>query len=234
MNKIGTLLENMTPKKAGYTILALLVGSLLLFSIFSSNSNGSIDSYPIEGSDQDYSKRARLVNSEDLFKQLGGDKRYDSLSEDLYVFATSAYAKYKTDKPEVIGFVLSGKSIKKDDTITFEGTYGAVKNKVKVGVSIKKNDRITTSIVDTKTKFTIDTSLPSNRKINKYISELPKSEETYIAEYVRSTDKISIFINERRPELLEKALADIESYIDDGSYESDRIEILFPPDTIGQ
>ncbi len=234
MDKVRVLLEDMTPKKVGYIILGLLVGSLLLFSIFSGNSNSSVDSYPIEGSDQDYSTRARLINSEELFKQLSGDQRYDAVSEDLYVFAKTGYSVYKDNTPDVIGFVLAGSSQKKGSTVSFTGNYGAIKNKITVTVTILGNDRITTSITDTKTKLNIDSKLPSNKKINKYISELPKTGENYVAEYARSSDSITIFLNERKPELLDKAIADIRTYIDDGSYDDDRVEVLFPPDSLGK
>lgn len=233
MDKFGTLLENMNPKKVGYTILGLLVGSLLIFTIIKGNSGSSVDSYPIEGSDQDYSTRVRLINSELLFKQLSGDRRYDSVSEDLYIFATSAYSKYKTDKPEVIGFVISGKSEKKDETVTFEGSYGAEKNKIKVTATILKNDRVKTSITDTKTKLNIDSKLPSNSKLNQYISELPKSGVSYEADYVRSSENISIFLNERTPSLLDTALGDLQSYMDDGSYDRSRVEVIFPTESVG-
>lgn len=234
MENIRTFFSNIDSKKALYVILGLLAGSVVLFMLLTAGNSGDIDTFPEEGSLQDFSKRARLIDGDQLVAQLGGVRQLNAVSEDLRYFAVNAYSTYKSESTPVVGFRVDRNSKKDGDKVSFSGSFGSSKNLVKIEVTILKNDRVKTTITDTKTKLNVDSKLPSNKKINAYIAELPKNGQTYTAEYVRSSDSISIFLIERNPDLLRGALSDLQTYMDDGSYDRERIEVLYPQEALGQ
>lgn len=215
-----------------------IVGALfvvgLVFSAFR-NSSTDIDTYPEEGSSQDYTTHARIVEKKPkLFTALGGDTRYDSLSQDLYSFGKTAYAKYKENSVDVIGFSVDGDIEQKGEVISFKGNYGASENSVNVVVEKLPNLRIKLSITDTKTNLNIDTSLRSNSKMNTYIATLPKTYDGFSVEYSRVSDKVFINLFERDPTLLTVAYSEIKKIVDDGSFSEARFQVTFPVDTFGQ
>jgi hypothetical protein len=234
MDNLRAQLRTIDKRKALLIIIVLIVSCLVIFTLLSGGKSDSIDTLPEEGSLQNYSLRARIVDGEQLLSQLGGIRQLDAVSEDLRFFAVNAYTAYKSETTPAIGFQVKKGSKKVDNEVSFKGSFGASKNLVEVKVTILNNDRVKTSIIDTETRLNINPKLPSNRKINSYIAELPKSEPTYLAEYVRSSDNISIFLNDRDPDLIDQVLSDLQKYMDDGSYDRKRIEVLFPTDSLGQ
>jgi len=226
---IRNLLENIDTRKviAGMSVIILL--GLMLVVLFGGDKKAGVDTVPFEGSSQDYSLRARIIGGEELFKLVAGGKRYDSLSEDLYVFGSTAYEEYKKDDVEVIGFTLSSEVKKESDTVTFSGEFGSSSNTVTVSLELLKNSRLKSSITDTKTKLNIDQKLPSNSKFNSYIAKLPIIGDGYTAGYSASDGKISIQLDDRDPALSQRAFDDIQKEVDDGSYDSKQIQIIFPP-----
>jgi len=227
-----TLLTN---KKVQAVLVALGVVFVLvyIFILFRSSSN-SIDEFPIEGTSQDYSTHARIVGGEDLFVTIGGDRRYDSLSQDLYVFGEKAYGAYQSSKTEAVGFQVTRIGELQDQKLTVEGRYGSSKNKIVINITILGNDRISTSITDIGTKFNIDSKLPSNTKLNQFIATLPQDYDGYVAEYSRSTDDVLLFLDEINPEFGTRASTELQKIIDDGSYNKDRFQLIFPVESLGE
>ncbi len=187
MENIRTFFSNIDSKKALYVILGLLAGSVVLFMLLTAGNSGDIDTFPEEGSLQDFSKRARLIDGDQLVAQLGGVRQLNAVSEDLRYFAVNAYSTYKSESTPVVGFRVDRNSKKDGDKVSFSGSFGSSKNLVKIEVTILKNDRIKTTITDTKTKLNVDSKLPSNKKINAYIAELPKNGQTYLALILRNS-----------------------------------------------
>jgi hypothetical protein len=220
-------------KKVQIVLIAL--GVLFLgFVIFSSfiGRDSKIDSFPYEGSSSDYSELARIVDGEDLFRALGGDRRYDSFARDLRVFGQTAYSAYKEDASRVVGFRVD--KINQDgQKVSFTGRYGSSSNKIKVELEKLQNDRISTKIEDTKTKLSINDSLPSNTQLNKYISSLPKTYSTFSVEYVRSGDIAQIYINEKNPALVDPAFEEVKKEITDGSFDQSKFTLIFPTESSG-
>lgn len=215
---------------AGLGIIVVIILTILSFR----PTNSSIDDYPLEGTDQDYSAHARIVGGDELFSILGGDRRFDALSRDLFYFAETAYSVYRSSETEVVGFKVTKQGEKVNNSIEIEGEYGSIKNKVRIKVDILANDRIKTSITDTKTDLNIDSKLPSNNKLNQYIATLPENYDGYTTEYDRSADGVTIFLDDKNPALADKAFADITAQIDDGSYDRSRFNVLFPAGSIGE
>lgn len=229
---IHTLLTN---KKIRAVLVVSAIVYVLVFVFISLRSPGnSVDDIPEEGTSQDYSTHARIVDGEDLFEIIDGDKRYDSLSRDLFVFGERAYSAYQSDETKVIGFQVIKVGELLDQKLTIEGKYGSSKNTIVINVVILKNDRISTSITDTKTKFNIDSKLPSNTKLNQFIASLPRDYDGFVAEYARNIDKVVLFLNERDPESDSSAYTEMEKVINDGSYDRDRFQLIFPVESIGE
>jgi len=209
-----------------------ILSGTILYATFNQKQNPDI--MTDEQYVSDSSKQANIVDDSDsIVNLLGGVVQYNLLSEDIFYFGKVTYESYRKNISKTVGFRIDGNIQKKDSNITFTGNYGASKNKISVSITVLANKRIKTSIYDTKLNKNIDSELPSNSKFNQFISTLPISRDSYTIEYSKSEDKVVISLTDRDPSILPIAEKYIESQIDDGSLNSDKIINLFPPNSYG-
>lgn len=175
-----------------FVIGVVFILSMSLLFVFSDRGN-KVDVLPEEGTATDYSQQARIVNGTNLFTDLGGGDRYDSFTKDLHVFGRSSYKGYE-DSSKVVGFTVEGEIKKEGETLSFGGKYGSSKNLIRITLKLLKNNRLQTSITDSKTAKNIDSQLPSNSLRNQFISTLPISNEAYAVDYADSTDGFVITV----------------------------------------
>lgn len=179
------------------TKLLLLIGGVFILSmgllLVFSNRGNNVDVLPEEGTAADYSQQARIVNGSNLFAALGGGGRYDLFSEDLHTFGKKNYTSYK-GSGGVIGFTIESEIKKEGETLSFSGKYGSSKNLIRIALKPLKNERLNTSITDTKTTRNIDSQLPSNSLRNQFISTLPVGNEAYNVDYITSSDSFVITV----------------------------------------
>jgi hypothetical protein len=193
-----------------------------------------IDSFPEEATILNSSKHANIVGkTSDLVEKLGGVVQYDLLSEDIYYFGKVTYEDYRKGIKKVIGFNIRNEVKVKDNFLTFKGNYGSSNNEVEISVELLKNKRIKTKIKDTKTNKTLDSDLPSSSDFNKLIANLPINNKKYTVEYSSRKDDIVIQQIEREPGVASEALGYLRTFVDDGTFDEKRIDIIFPPNTVG-
>ncbi len=210
-------------------VFVLLLISLLLLIAKPQD----IDQPPEEGTNTDYSVAARIVDGENLFYQLGGGSRFDSLAKDLYTYAKSNYENYKNNPDKVVGFKVE-EITENDLDITIYGRYGSSKNRIQIQIKLLNNNRQHVSVVDTVTKINIDEQLASNNSRNEYIATLPKTENGYSVEYVEKTDSVVINLYDRDPALAEQAYKDLLNIVGAEYSEGQLLIVNFPPPSFGE
>jgi hypothetical protein len=158
---------------------------VLLWLVFAWGGNAQdIDVLPEEEITAiDITTQAYINNPGDLAIKLGSVEEYDSLASDLHVFAKKNFSVYNEAADRVVGFRLNKSSVKSGDVVSFSGRYGASKDRIDVKITLLKNDRIKTSITNTKTNKNFDGDLPSNSRRNQFLASLPIDEQDYRIDY---------------------------------------------------
>lgn len=220
-------------------LIAIAIGGLIVLAggliIALGNRGVNPDMPPEESTIREFTKYASIVGpTKTLLENIGGVVQFDMISLDLHYFGRVNYDKYKKGDSLIVGFSLDGSITKTESTVTFEGSYGASKNKINVSIELLANKRLKTSITDSKTGRNVDAQLPSNSKFNQFIAKLPVNQDQYSIEYSPSKDNVVVVLGEREPSIYQKALDYIKSQVDDGSLEQKKITALFPPSTFGQ
>jgi uncharacterized protein YcfJ len=219
----------MTPEQIRQRrIIALAVVGVMVLGLigwfFGSNRN-AVDRLPEEGDSSDFSLVARVVGGTELHRKMNGDTEYDSLRRDLFVFAKKHYKQYESDK-KVVGFEIKSKLAESDGEISFDGKYGSFSNKISVKVKLLKNERITSSITDTRTGANIDGELPSNSKRNQTIAAMPLATKEYAVSYDEDDDRFIINIYGGREPVLDAASADLAGRLGVPDLSKERIGVL--------
>ncbi|MFZ1323698.1 MAG: hypothetical protein WAQ57_00875 [Candidatus Saccharimonadales bacterium] len=175
--------------KRKVTITALLILFIVLLGTVLTwgASSSDIDRRP-ETDATDYESQAYIHDSGNLASQLGGLNQYISLTEDMHVFATKSFPVYTEDTKRIVGFKPSKASVKAAYVVSLSGRFGASKDKIEIKVTLLKNDRIKTSITNTRTGKNYDSELPSNTKTNQFLATLPIEENDYRIDYQRTVN----------------------------------------------
>jgi len=174
-----------------YILAAIVVGVLTLFIIGLIQSNdrgvGTGDEYsPPNGP-------AIMNNSEEVYR-LVDDTQFSQLRTDLAYFARDTMETYKSGKTVDVIFVV-GKSITKNNqNISFEGKFKESKDTISVSITREGKSRIKSTILNKKSRVSIDNKLPSNSKRNQYIATLPIDNDDYAIEYDTASDSFVITI----------------------------------------
>lgn len=224
----------MSNKKIIFAIIPAIVIMISTLILSSRKEPIDIDSFPEEATILNTSKYANIVGeTSGLANKLGGVVQYDLLSEDIYYFGKVTYEDYRKGIKKVIGFNIRNEVKVKDNFLTLKGNYGSSNNEVEISVELLKNKRINTKIKDTKTNKTLDSDLPSSSDFNKLIANLPINNKKYTVEYSSTKDDIVIQQIERESGVANEALSYLRTFVDDGTFDEKRIEIIFPPNTVG-
>lgn len=211
------------------SIILLIVIGLAAFNKAGSN---TIDEAPFEGTSQDYSKEARIIDKNgQLFKELLS-YRYDSFKKDIFTYGKVMYPVYRDDIKKVVGFEINSIESEKSGELTVKGRYGSVNKNIVVGIILLKNDRIKTTISDG-SNISIDSFLPSATKLNSFIANLPEIKDSYSIEYDSSSRGITVFLNSKDSTVATEAKEYIKSTINDDSYRDDLVNIVFPSESVG-
>lgn len=187
----------------------------------------AVDSRPFEGTSNDYTSSARIVGGEELFREIGGGQRYDSLARDLFVFGKSQIDDYKK-ADAIVGFEIKSALTVRSNEIDFSGNYGSSKDRILVKLIKRPNGRLTSSIKNEKTGVSIDQDLPSNSKRNSFIATLPLIDQNYTIEYLAQEDIILISIYERNQSIGDVAYQRVLNETGE-SAGSNTISMSFPP-----
>jgi hypothetical protein len=222
-------LQKLNPRSV-YIILVCFL--LLLFALGTAfRPKQNIDRIPEEGSSRDYKIEANIENGKDLLYALGGLNRYGSLAADLKFYANNSYKQY-ADVKKVVGFEVKNALKNDGDTITFEGNFGSVGNKITVQVTLLNNQRLKTSITDQKTKKSIDDKLPSNSKRNKYIATLPIQTQDFDISYDQTTEQFVATVYERSISAQNKAASTLKTALGDEQFKNEAIQYILPAPNI--
>lgn len=181
---------NKKPKLSPKILVSLFCLAVILLIVFFPKQN-TIDQLPDEPSSNKYSSQVIFTNGEELLKQTENLEAHEALASDLFLFAKKIYPAYQKNGVS-IGFKLKENPVKTDSTIKFEGRFGAVKNSIRVEVTLLKNKKIKLSVTDTKTNKNIDSELPSNSAANQFIGTLPIEKATYKIDYIAATENFLI------------------------------------------
>lgn len=204
-------------------VLIFVVLPLLIYATSFRKTN--LDKLPVDSSEADYTKVANIKDGIELLKVLGAD-RYNAFSEDLFVYAKESINGYKNND-KVVGFEIINKIEKQESKVTFDGRYGSGKNTVKVSIDELANGRIKVSIIDNKTKQSVNDKLPSNSTRNIYIAKLPISGEGYMIDFNLSLDTIQLFVYSRDTALVISAQESIKKEIGE-SFKESMVNVTFP------
>jgi hypothetical protein len=215
--------------RALISILFLGIFIMLLGSVFGPRQE-DIDKVPeFDAGATDFNTQARIVNGSKLIGLLQGLDRYEQFAEDLRYFATNQYSEYQKEDTYVVGFRVNEFKISVDENIVrTEGEFGSVGHKIEVELTVLPNERLKTSLIDSKTGAEINDLLPSNSALNQYIASLPDSGNGYAADYNDNDNLIDITLFGRDPEAAERAIATIQELLKDGENASDFIQISYP------
>lgn len=184
------------------------------------------DQFPLEGSDADYTTEARILGGEELVREIGL-QRYRMLTRDIHVYGKQEYSVYAKGKTETIGFIIeTSRNIGNQIVVT--GKFGSSKDKIELWLTELDNRQIETEIRNITRKETFKNELPSNTKINHFISRLPITNDGYYIDYDPAKDGITVFLDERNPDLADRALAYISEQIGEPAEGNNRISISFP------
>ena len=163
---------------------------------------------------------AYFVDSTNLYKALGG-RRFNYLQLDLRAHFNDIVKGY--NKP--VNFSVAS-VITNDKTITIEGKYQDKVGNTKIEVKLLNNERIDVVMVTGK-KSNRDI-LPSNSKINRYISTLPITGPDYTIDFLLSDNTIVISIYDRDPAIAERAKATIVQAVGKEQVDKQQITVSFP------
>ena len=204
------------------TVFVLTVFVLVFFMI---GNRSSIDAPPEEGTSTDYKNMVRIVDGEVLFKKLGGGSQYDQLASDLFYFAKNQYKQYSNIN-KIIGFEIISEITKQKDVVELSGKFGSVNNTIKIKVTLLKNTRINTSLLDTKTGNNIDSKLPSNSIRNKLIAKLPYKTSDFVIEYDKFEDSFMINIFDGDTSDLNKATSYLISVLGKDAFNKEKYSFI--------
>lgn len=202
--------------------IVFMIGLLMVLAFIPRGVN--IDRLPEESSEMNYDTSANIHEGLDLLKVIGAS-RFNQFSRDLFVFAKDNYKQYQSDK--VVGFMLISPIKQSGEFVSFKGRYGSVSNKIDISLELKNNDRLRTSITDTKNKTNIDDKLPSNTRLNQYVATLPINEGDYLVQYKPVDDIIEITLFLREPLLANEVVLRIKESVGD-ELTDDKYRITFP------
>jgi hypothetical protein len=206
----------------------LLILPVVLLIIFvsiagikgSKNSRVGTDSIsPSSGAVLFYNKKSYSVTNENASETL--------LLADLAFFARKNFQAYTPASQPLVSFSITNNPVSKGDTISFEGRYQEVKDRITVSVTTLKNRRIKTSILDTKTSTNIDSLLPSNDKVNQFILSLPLSTPNYRIYYSLQTNRVTVNLNMYSPTDKQAAISQIRAATGSEYITSDNINIFY-------
>ncbi len=217
-------------KKKYVTIAAALIlvyAIALVASISIKSQKPNIDTWPKESTQEDFTKVARIYEGSTILEDIGGQNQYGAFTRDLKVYAQSNFPEY-ADETKIVGFIIKGKIKKSGATLSFHGEYGASADRIDVTIIKQNNTRISSSIVDSKTKHNIDEALPSNSALDTYISTLPLYNNNYSVEFDNDSQKITVYQYERNPDIATAIQDDLKKQLGD-SYDQDMFLFLFPP-----
>jgi hypothetical protein len=174
-----------------YTIVLILVFSTLVLYLVGLAFQSDKD----VGKGTEYTppdSPAILSESEHLYEQLGSDYRFSALRVDLAYFARATIAEYRTGSVNEIVFKVIGNIEKSDNTLSFNGEFSAGNTPVNIVIGLKNYDRMLVSITNKNNQTNIDSELPSNSKLNKFISTLPIDKNGYHIGYSSSDESFEV------------------------------------------
>jgi hypothetical protein len=204
-------------------LFVMLLGGLL------APREADIDTLPEDPTSTDYFTQARILNGGKLIELLEGLDRFEQFAEDLRVFAVDQYPEYQTEDTFVVGFNVNELKISKNENIVkAEGEFGSVDNKIQIELTVLPNERVQTSLFDTKTGVQINDRLPSNTALNGFIATLPLSTSDYVMEWNKNQNLIDITLFARSDKAGEKALNKVSSYLDEDQSPNEYVQISFP------
>lgn len=206
---------------------------LFLILIVSSKGNSNLDVLPTESSSVDYSNRVVFTNGKKLLTAMGSTKRYELLAKDLYKYGQKSYKDYAKSKV-VMGFEVKSDIKNQGDVYSFDGRFGKSKNKIIVQFKVLANERINTSITDSKTKVNIDKSLPSNNKRNTFIATLPVEHDGYSISFDSSSDSFIINLYDGSSAELDKAATYLISQIGEKDLSGEKVNFIRSNDITSQ
>ena len=210
-------------------IVLVVVGILILLGLaYSTNKSNSLDSLPEEANSAEYSRQVVMLGGSELLRELGGVKQFDYIRADLYYFGKKKLPGYSGESSVIIGFEVTSKIMSKDGIVSFEGKYGSSKHKILVSVSLLRNERVKTSIVDDRNKDQINDQLPSNSAINQFIGTLPTQGDAYEISYGGRGDDILISVFEDTPENINAVKDRLKSAASNGDISQINYKILIP------
>lgn len=137
---------------------------------------------------------AFLLYKKQSFSPLSSQEANNQLAADIAFFARHNYPVYDPNQQPAVVFNETKSPDKSGDEFQLLGRYEKIKNDIKISVKELSNNRIKTSITDSKTGVNIDSQLPSNSKENVYISTLPVFTADYRIYYSQDTEKITILL----------------------------------------
>jgi len=147
---------------------------------------------------------AFLIHKDTTYNPTGNLTADNLVRSDIAYFAHHKIAAYKSASSGV-SFTLSGDPVANGFVVSFKGSFGALKDKVEVSVTILKNNRVKTSITDKTSNTNIDNELPSNSAFNQLIAQLPITTADYEINYVPSDSSIAVTLYEQSPTILDQA-----------------------------
>lgn len=178
-----------------------------------------------EGFALDHTVYAMLVEGTELLDNLSSMEEYDRFARDLRVFAKAAYPEY-SDEGSLIAFKITSPVRKDGDSLSFNGRFGSVENKIDATIRPLGKNRIKTSITDTKTKLNIDPDLPSNSIREQFIGSLPHEGEGYLVDYNDTTDSFFINLRSNTAAVRQEAEQFIASSLKLKDIQDERVEVL--------
>jgi len=181
----------MNPVNKRFLVLAGAAVVIILVIIFGSQKNAGIKP---GGEYISPDTPAFLVYKKDTYKPLSTNGANNLLAKDMAYFARTKFPAYDPEKQPGITFTLTSDPVKNNGTVEFEGKYEKVKDVIKVSVTELENNRIKTSITNTKTGTNMDSELPSNSKTNTFIGSLPVFTNDYLVYYSLTTNKITVLL----------------------------------------
>lgn len=157
--------------------------------------------------------RAYLVYQKEAYFPMKNVMSDNLVRSDVAYFARQTMKVYDPNKNP--GVVLNVSSINLNlDTDTGKDTGKGVdivgtfeKSKDEIHINIKKlaNDRVSMSIINTKSNTNIDDKLPSKSKENKLIESLPITSNNFRIDYVSYDGSVLVTIGEKNPDYIEQA-----------------------------
>ncbi len=184
-------MNNTTSRQKFFIVAAIIFVAIIGISFFAGKGKNDVDIKPEEGSAIDFSDQARIINGTEIYALLDGFTRFEAFARDVRVFGKSQYKAYKSE-PQVVGFTITSKIENKNGELILSGLYGSSKNLINITLKKLANERLQTSITDSRTKKNVNEKLPSNSIRNQFIATLPITKPDYTIEYVLGSDVIAI------------------------------------------